>query len=83
MLRVDTGRLMSQREAGRVLVVQSVLDKRISQGEAAIQLGLSLRQVKRLCRAVREQGPSGLISRRRGAPSNRRMRSLNASAAWA
>lgn len=35
--------------------------------------GLSVRQVKRLCCSVREQGAQGLVSRKRGRPSNRRI----------
>ncbi|MCU0814785.1 MAG: ISNCY family transposase, partial [Burkholderiaceae bacterium] len=49
------------------------MDEELLQSQAAQQLGLSVRQVKRLCRRVREQGPAGLISRRRGRPSNRRI----------
>ena len=45
----------------------------LSQKEAARKLGLSVRQVKRLCRQLRERGPAGLISKRRGAASNLRI----------
>ncbi|HMN74817.1 MAG TPA: ISNCY family transposase [Burkholderiaceae bacterium] len=64
---------MSQREAQRLAVVQAVLHGVHGQSEAARKLGLSVRQVKRLCRAVRESGAAGLIGRRRGWPSNRRV----------
>jgi Helix-turn-helix domain len=40
---------------------------------AAARLELSVRQVERLCRALRTEGPSGLVSRRRGRPSNRQL----------
>ena len=39
---------------------------RRTQQEAAERLGLSLRQVERLARALREHGPPGLVSRKRG-----------------
>ena len=65
--------LMSQREAQRLVVLQGVKGKTLSQAQAAQQLDLSVRRVKRLCRRLREQGASGLISKRRGAPSNRRI----------
>jgi transposase len=68
----ETG-LMSQKEVQRLAVLGKVLDEELLQSQAAEQLGLSVRQVKRLCRRVREQGPAGLISRRRGRPSNRRI----------
>lgn len=66
---------MSQKEICRLGVLRRVVDARLDQGQAAQLLGLSVRQVKRLCRALREQGPAGLISRRRGRPSNRRIAS--------
>ena len=64
---------MSQKEAQRLTVVGQVLEGRMAQVDAAAALALSVRQIRRLVRRVREQGPSGLISRRRGAPSNRRI----------
>lgn len=65
--------LMSQREAQRLAVIQAVAQGVHGQDEAARKLGLSVRQVKRLCRALRQAGPQGLISRRRGRASNRRV----------
>ena len=50
-----------------------VAERRLRQAAAARRLGLSVRQVKRLVRALRRQGPQGLVSRRRGRPSNRRI----------
>ena len=66
-------RLMSQKEAQRYAVVQRLVASEMSQAQAALVLGISVRQVKRLCRRVREQGPAGLVSRKRGVPSNRRI----------
>jgi len=65
--------LMSQREAQRLAVLQGVQNGKLGQAQAAKQMGLSVRQVKRLCRRLREGGTAGLISKRRGAPSNRRI----------
>ena len=64
---------MSQEEVQRLEVVKRVMDAGLEQAQAAQLLGLSVRQVKRLCRRVRELGAQGLISRRRGRPSNRRI----------
>lgn len=64
---------MSLKEAQRLAVVQRVEAGEISQAQAGAALGISVRQIKRLCRRVREHGPGGLISRRRGKPSNRRI----------
>jgi len=56
--------LMSQREVHRLEVIKRVMDGGLDQGQAAQLLGLSTRQVKRLCRSIRERGPQGLISRK-------------------
>jgi hypothetical protein len=64
---------MSNREFTRLEVMQRLKDKRLRQGEASHMLGISVRQIKRLFRAFREQGPPGLISRRRGRPSNHQL----------
>lgn len=64
---------MSQKEARRLAVVTKVLDGEMAQADATAALGLSVRQIKRLCRQVREEGAAGLISKRRGVPSNRRI----------
>lgn len=61
---------MSRREVDRLGVVQAVCARRLRQCEAAQQLGLSVRQVKRLCRRHREQGAAGLVSRHRGKRPN-------------
>jgi transposase len=53
--------------------MQRVKDKRMSQVEAARQLRLSERQVQRLWRAYREDGAGGLVSKRRGRPSNHQL----------
>jgi hypothetical protein len=64
---------MSGKEVSRLEVVRQLQSKAINQVQAGQLLGLSVRQVKRLCRQVREQGPQGLVSRKRGRPSNRRI----------
>lgn len=61
---------MSHREIDRLSVVQSVERRRLTQIQAASQLGLSVRQVKRLVRAYRKQGAVGLVSRHRGKRPN-------------
>ncbi len=64
---------MSKKELTRYEIVRRVIDKRMRQAEAASRLGVTERQVKRLVRAVREEGATGLVSKRRGRPSNRRI----------
>lgn len=63
---------MSKRELDRVGVVAEAAAGRMRQGRAGELLGLSVRQVKRLVRAYRQQGPAALRSKQRGQPSNRR-----------
>ena len=64
---------MSPRELSRVEVMQQLKAKRITQAQAAEQLGLTVRQVKRLWRAYRTGGAKALVSRRRGQPSNHQL----------
>jgi hypothetical protein len=64
---------MSKKELTRLDIVQRVARKQIRHAEAARLLSLTERQVKRLVRAWREQGAQGLVSKRRGRPSNHRL----------
>lgn len=64
---------MSNREITRLEVIQRLKDKRLRQHEASRMLGISVRQIKRLFRAYKARGPSGLVSHRRGKPSNNRL----------
>ena len=64
---------MSKKELTRLEVVQGVASKRMRISEAVGHLSLTERQVKRLVRAFREEGAAGLVSKRRGQPSNNRI----------
>ena len=64
---------MSSAERERLCVIRQVLGKGLRQREAAEQLGICVRQVKRLVRAWRVEGDAGLVSRQRGKLSNRRL----------
>jgi len=61
---------MSQRELDRVGVIRQVVEKRLRQKDAARQLGLSVRQIKRLAQRYRAEGAAGLVSRHRGKRPN-------------
>jgi hypothetical protein len=70
----ETGTLtMSSKELNRLEILGRVLERRLTQVRAAEQLGLGVRQVERLCRKLRIEGPSGLVSKKRGRGSNRRL----------
>jgi hypothetical protein len=62
---------ISAKELDRLEILGRVAERRLTQRQAAAQLGVTERQVGRLCRALRQQGAAGLISRKRGRPSNR------------
>jgi transposase len=64
---------MSAKERDRLAVIRQVGDGKLKQARAAELLGLKVRQVKRLVRAWRQRGDRGLVSRRRGKPSNNRL----------
>lgn len=64
---------MSAKEIDRLGVLQRIGAKQLSQVAGAKLLGLSTRQVRSLQRRYRTEGPPGLLSKRRGRPSNNRL----------
>jgi transposase len=64
---------MSASERERACLVRQAVRGEVGQREGAERLGIGVRQFKRLVRAWRSQGDSGLVSRQRGRPSHRRM----------
>ncbi|MGA3706377.1 ISNCY family transposase [Ralstonia nicotianae] len=64
---------MTMRELDRLKVIQAVVDHGLAVWRAAERLGLSRRHVERLVLRYREDGPSGLGSRKRGHSSNRQL----------
>lgn len=64
---------MSLKDADRCAVIVQVIERSMGQADAAAWLNLSVRQIKRLVRAVRQDGPQGAVSKRWGVPSKRRI----------
>jgi transposase len=64
---------MSDKEIKRLEVMAQIGKKQLSQRKAAEQLGLSVRQIKRLWRAYKEHGAAGLVNKSRGKPSHNRL----------
>lgn len=64
---------MSIRELKRLKVIQEAIGKHITQKTAGELMGISERQVRRIVKAVREEGEKGLVHRNRGKPSNNRI----------
>jgi transposase len=65
---------MSEKEMNRLEVIKAIEEKRITQGQASQRLGISTRQVKRLCRNYRERGAEGLMNKMRGKASHNQLK---------
>ena len=64
--------LLSQREIDRLAILARLSEKRIGTAEAAAALRISERQLRRLRRRLRTEGPAGVRSKHLGrAPNNR------------
>lgn len=61
---------MSHQELHRVEIIHKLTEKRLVETEAAVQLGLSVRQVRRLKQAYHREGAAGVVTKKRGKPSN-------------
>ena len=64
---------MTQADRDRLVTLKKAKKKLITQGEAAEELGVSTRQVKRLLKALKKRGDKAVIHGLRGKPSNRRV----------
>ena len=67
---------MSTKELSRIEVVEKILAKHLTQKAGGKQLGLSKRQMARLVKYYQLYGATGLLSKRRGQPSNHRYSAL-------
>ncbi|MFQ5586298.1 MAG: ISNCY family transposase, partial [Thermodesulfobacteriota bacterium] len=63
---------MSLQELKRLKAVQESIERHITQKAAASITGLSERQIRRLVRAVRQEGESGIVHKARGRVSKRK-----------
>jgi transposase len=64
---------MTMREIDRFKVIEAVMVRRLKPGQAAGRLGLSIRQVERLVLRYQAAGVAGLVSGKRGCPSNHQL----------
>ena len=64
---------MSIKDLDRLRVIDQLAQKQINQQQAADVLGLSRRQIKRIVKAHKLEGPKGVISKKRGKASNRQI----------
>ena len=65
---------LCMRDIDRIRIIRNVLDKRLTNKQAAKQLDLSKRQVIRLKHRYRRQGVAGLIHGLRGQVSNNQLK---------
>lgn len=70
---METFLKMSNTELNRLNVIQKVAEKRLRQKEAGALLQLSTRQIKRLLKNYQAHKAAGLVSKRRGRPSNHQL----------
>jgi hypothetical protein len=63
--------MASREELRRLHLIRKVQEKVIRQEEAGEVLSLSVRQIRRIEKRVREEGERGVVHRSRGKPSNR------------
>ena len=64
---------VSMRELDRLKAIQAVADARLKPERAAERLNLSVRQVERLVWRYHAAGVAGLVSGKRGRPSNHQL----------
>lgn len=64
---------MNQAERDRLVTLQKANKRLITQAEAATELGVSVRHVKRLLKALKKRGDQAVIHGLRGKPSPRRL----------
>jgi len=65
--------LMTQADRDRLVTLKKAKKKLITQREAAEELGLSVRHVKRLIHALKKHGDKAVVHGLRGKPSNRKI----------
>lgn len=64
------------KETERIAIMNNLVEKRIKQKHASSQLGISVRQVRRMVKRYKQNGLAGLTHQSRGQVSNRAMDSF-------
>jgi transposase len=65
--------LMTQKERDRLVALQKTKNGLIRQRQAATEIGVSERQVRRMLRTLRQRGDQAILHGGRGKPSNRKI----------
>lgn len=64
---------MSIKELKRLKIIQEAIDRHITQKIAAPIIGVTERQIRRIIKAVRDEGEKGVVHKSRGRVSNKRI----------
>src|SRR4029077_6540609 len=72
MAEAQEGLWMSAKERDRLKVLHEVRKRHITQKQAGVELGISVRWVRTLVKRLRREGDRALRHRLRGRPSNRK-----------
>lgn len=64
--------MMTDTELSRLETIKQLDSKKITRSQAAELLGVSVRQTQRILNRYHDDGVAGLVSKKRGQPSNRR-----------
>jgi len=70
---METELAMTIKEADRYSIMNQIRTRKLKIKEASHVLGISYRQARRLWQRYKKEGPKGLISKRKGRPSNHQM----------
>lgn len=70
---MDKLHTMSEKEIYRLQIMTQLAEKQITQRRAGEQLGVSIRQVRRIWLRFKQEGAEGLINKSRGKPSHNRL----------
>jgi len=70
---MKTEQTMTVREADRYALMRQIESQKTTIKEASHVLGISYRQARRLWYCYQREGPKGLVSKRKGMPSNNQM----------
>ena len=65
--------VMSLKTIGRIHIMEKLVRKELKQKQAALILGVTVRQVKRLVCEFKKSGVAGLVNRAKGKPRNNRI----------
>lgn len=71
---IGNGQTHESKEAKQAQVLALLKEHKIRQQEAGVRLGITTRHVRRLTKRYQAEGLAGLVSKKRGRASNRRLK---------